>query len=181
MLSPDIVSRTDAASFQRWLHARQFPQDCSATVGLRRRQDYFFALGLGAQMVSLKFNFVDALLQNKVYHFPTSHYVNPLRCPSRSFDCYFAPPTNCTWEQSAPGPHHKRNEQTKIHWCFDLPRRKLSRLAGLRAVHAKEWYHAQIAAFLFRPSADTTALGRELMSNMEGGAGGAAGFVMGWK
>ena len=25
----------DAASFQRWLHARQFPQDCSATVGLR--------------------------------------------------------------------------------------------------------------------------------------------------
>lgn len=171
--TPDVVSRADAVKFQSWLHSRQYPQDCSATVGLRARQDYFYSLGLGAQMVSLKFNFIDALLKDKVYHFPTTHYINPLRCPSRSFDCYFAQPTNCTWERSAPGAHHARVEQTKIHWCFDLPRRKLSRLAGLRAVHAKEWYHAQLSSFLFRPSADTVAFARELYSDMEGSEGGA--------
>ena len=132
-------------------------------------------------MVSLKFNFVHALLADRVYHFPTSHYVNPLRCASRSFDCYFAAPTNCSWraEPSSPA-RHARKENVKIHWCFDLPRRRLSRLAGLRAVHAKEWYHAQIAAFLFRPNAQTAAFGRELLGNMEGtppAVGGGFGGV----
>ena len=46
--SPSHVSRADAAQFQRWLHARQYPADCSQTVGARARQDYFYALGLGA-------------------------------------------------------------------------------------------------------------------------------------
>ena len=58
----------DAATFQRWLHARQYPADCAATVGAQTRQDYFYALGLGAQMVALKFNFVHALLEGMVYH-----------------------------------------------------------------------------------------------------------------
>ena len=158
------IARADAATFQAWLHARQYPADCSATVGLYTRQDYFYALGLGAQMVSLKFNFLTALLQNKVYHFPTSHYVNPLRCQSRSFDCYFETPTNCTGK-------HQRTEQVKIHWCFDLPRRKLSRLAGLRAVHSKAWYHAQLASFLFRPNRALRELGRDVLANMEGHPG----------
>jgi hypothetical protein len=163
------VSRADALRFQRYLHARQYPSDCGSTVGMRARQDYFHVLGLGAQMVSLKFNFLHALLQSPraVYHFPTSHYVNPLRCPSRSFECYFASPSNCSWASGGRAPH-RRVENVKIHWCFDLPRRRLSRLAGLRAVHAKEWYHAQLAAFLFRPNSELAAFGRELMGNMEG-------------
>ena len=119
MSSQLATQSADAATFQRWLHARQYPADCSATVGAQTRQDYFYALGLGAQMVALKFNFVHALLENMVYHFPTTHYVNPLRCANRSFDCYFERPTNCT--------RHARTEQVKIHWCFDLPRRRLSR------------------------------------------------------
>ena len=32
---------------------------------------------------------------------------------------------------------------------------------------AKEWYHAQVAAFLFRPNAEMVAFGRELMANMD--------------
>ena len=90
------VSRADGLQFQSWLHARQYPADCRATVGMYTRQDYFYSLGLGAQMVSLKYGLLHALLQGRVYHFPTSHYVNPVRCPSRSFDCYFEPPSNCT-------------------------------------------------------------------------------------
>ena len=34
---------------------------------------------------------------------------------------------------------HRRVDDVKIHWCFDLPRRKLSRLAQLRAVHPAAW------------------------------------------
>ena len=49
-----------------------------------------------APQVSLKYGLLWALLQGSVYHFPTSHYVNPVRCASRSFDCYFEPPSNCT-------------------------------------------------------------------------------------
>ena len=47
------VSRADGLQFQSWLHARQYPADCRATVGMYTRQDYFYSLGLGAQMVSL--------------------------------------------------------------------------------------------------------------------------------
>lgn len=162
------VEQADALTFQHWLHARQYPADCSATVGARTRLDYFHVLGLGAQMVSLKFNLVDALLNQRVYHFPTSHYVNPLRCRSRSFDCYFERPTNCTV------PQHRRVVDVKIHWCFDLPRRRLSRLAGLRGVHSKSWYHAQLAAFLFRPNAGLREHARELLDNMEGSSGGSS-------
>ena len=97
----------DAVLFQRWLHSRQYPSDCSKSVGVLTRTglqpdgreypgNYFFGLGLGSQMVSLKFNFARALLKNQVYHFPSTHYANPLRCPSRSFDCYFEAPTHCT-------------------------------------------------------------------------------------
>ena len=144
----------DEATFQAWLHARQYPPDCSGTVGSYTRQDYFHVLGLGAQLVSLKYGLLSALLQNRVYHFPTSHYVNPLRCPSRSFDCYFELPSNCSRPKPAasrfgrggirgPAKHsiaeHRRAEDVKIHWCFDVPRRKLARLAGLRAVHPGAW------------------------------------------
>ncbi len=172
-MAPVSVEGADALRFQHWLWERQHPADCSATVGARARQDYFYALGLGAQMVSLKFNFVHALLQRQVYHFPTSHYVNPLRCATRSFECYFEPPTNCSRAQ------HRRVENVKIHWCFDLPRKRLSRLAGLQAVHSKAWYNAQIAAYLFRPNRELRTLGRELLGNMEGtlpppGGGGAS-------
>ena len=73
--------QADAARFQDWIRRRQYPASCGATNGAVTRQDYFYVLGLGAQMVSLKFNFVYALLQGMVYHFPTSHYTNPLRCP----------------------------------------------------------------------------------------------------
>ena len=47
------VSRADGIQFQSWLHARQYPADCSGSVGMYTRQDYFYSLGLGAQMVSL--------------------------------------------------------------------------------------------------------------------------------
>jgi len=106
-------SAADAASFQRFLHARQFPADCRETTGVLTwagarpgaggRQgapypgNYFYLLGLGSQLVSLKFNLLSALLTpGAVYHFPTSHYINPVRCPGRTFGCYFAPVTNCT-------------------------------------------------------------------------------------
>jgi hypothetical protein len=29
--------------------------------------------------------------------------------------------------------------QVKIHWCFDLPRRRLTRMAKLRGVHPASW------------------------------------------
>ena len=144
--SPSL-QRADAQRFQSWIRSQQNPADCSAAVGAITRQDYFHVLGLGAQMVSLKFNLVYALLQGMVYHLPTSHYVNPLRCPSRSFECYFEAPSNCTRTS------HAQTVDVKIHWCFDLPRRRLAKLAGLRAVHSKAWFNAQLAAFLFRPNA----------------------------
>ena len=101
------VEQADAVRFQAFLHARQYPADCRRTSAVVTRTgarpdgttyagNYFYGLGLGSQLVSLKFNFMRALLQGRVYHFPTSHYVNPVRCPSRSFDCYFEPPSNCT-------------------------------------------------------------------------------------
>ena len=140
--------------------------------------DYFYGLGLGSQIVSLKFNFVTALLHGKVYHFPTSHYVNPLRCPGQSFDCYFARPTNCSLPLSselspptgAPLPPHRvhsKVEYMKLLWCFDLPRRRLSRLLGLSAVHSNAWYHGQLSSFLFRPNAEMRAFRTEMLSKFE--------------
>ena len=32
------VSRADGLQFQSWLHARQYPTDCRATVGMYTRQ-----------------------------------------------------------------------------------------------------------------------------------------------
>ena len=105
------IEALDAVTFQRFIHRNQFPQDCSATEGQLTRAgvktetgpwqehwpgDYFYGLGLGSQMTSLKFNFVHALLRGRVYHFPTSHYVNPVRCARQTFDCYFEPTTNCS-------------------------------------------------------------------------------------
>mmetsp|Transcript_24750 Transcript_24750/g.79952 ORF Transcript_24750/g.79952 Transcript_24750/m.79952 type:complete len:539 (+) Transcript_24750:65-1681(+) len=106
-------SAADAVVFQRFLHARQFPVDCRNTTGVLTwggsrpgadgragapyPNNYFYVLGFGAQMISIKFNFLSALLTpDAVYHFPTSHYANPIRCPSRTFECYFAPISNCT-------------------------------------------------------------------------------------
>ena len=158
--------RPDAARFQSWIRERHHR--------LRGDDRVFHAAGLllgplGAQMVSLKFNLLHALLHKKVYHFPTTHYVNPLRCPSRSFDCYFERPSNCTRAT------HAAAEEVKIHWCFDLPRRRLSKLAGLRSVHSKAWYNAQLAAFLFRPNAELRAFRGVVEPAMEmWGGGGAA-------
>ena len=162
------VAASDAARFQSWIRERQYPSDCAATTGFFTRQDYFYKLGLGAQMVSLKFNLLHALLHKKVYHFPTTHYVNPLRCPSRSFDCYFERPSNCTRAT------HAAAEEVKIHWCFDVPRRRLSKLAGLRSVHSKAWYNAQLAAFLFRPNAELRAFRGVVEPAMETWGGGGA-------
>lgn len=169
----------DAARFQAWMRSRQYPRDCRATVGHAARKEYFWLLGLGAQMVALKYGLLNALLTNRVYHLPTTHYTNPLRCPSRSFECYFERPTNCTppagaidgpeepGKQRPPrqfrsaGPRvaseHGLFEDVKIHWCFDVPRRQLASLANLSAVRSAEWYHAQIASFLFRPNSQMTA------------------------
>ena len=176
------TQRADAIRFQRFLWHRQHPSDCRAVVGLLTRAgvkpdgekypgDYFYGLGLGSQMASLKYNFFDALLKGRVYHFPTSHYVNPIRCPSQSFDCYFEPPSNCTVVVTA-GPSGSASAERRVHrrvdtapllWCFQLPRRRLSRLAGLHAVHPEAWYQAQAASFLFRPNAEMRAFRTELM------------------
>ena len=270
-------SSEDAETFQAWLRWRQFPADCRGTAGrvvwagLRPGQggkageeyprQYFYALGLGSQMVALKMSFLSALLSpGRVLHWPTSHYINPLRCPSRSFGCYFAPITNCTlppdlrnnrsgtpaapaepagavedgrrlnrrslrqrqgWEREedsipevrdasetrsgldlthasstplvqvcsprgpgasrgrgwpassfcrmrpASGAEHGSLEFEKVLWCTDTPRRRLSRLAGLRRVHSMAWYHAQISAFLFRPNAELRAFRAAVAPTLE--------------
>ena len=105
------VAQADAVAFQSWLHARQFPSDCSRTVGFYTRQDYFHVLGLGAQMVSLKYNLLHALLQNRVYHFPTSHYVNPVRCPSRSWRPEGTPSTHRSRQPTCTCP--RRTDRTR--------------------------------------------------------------------
>jgi len=177
---------SDSRRFQAYLHRHQYPVDCRDRPGVLTRagmqpngqmfnHDYFYGLGLGSQIVSLKFNFVMALLQGKIYHFPTSHYVNPLRCPSQSFDCYFARPTNCslpvTSELAAPAGRplapremHRKVDVMKLLWCFDLPRRRLSRLLGLAAVHSNAWYHGQLATFLFRPNDEMLAFRTEMLT-----------------
>lgn len=176
LLPLSATALPDEVVFAKWIHAKQFPRDCTATTGYVTRQDYFFSLGLGAQMVALKFGLLNALLAERVYHFPTTHYVNPLRCPSRSFNCYFELPTNCTARgegcagESCDGPpasRHAKTESVKIHWCFDLPRRRLSRLAGLASVHALDWYNAQLAGFLFRPNAAMREYRRWLLPRMD--------------
>ena len=98
-MAPAEVEAQDAVRFQHYIFQSQFPQDCSTTTGVLTRAglkggqehwpgDYFYGLGLGSQMASLKFNFAKALLSGRVYHFPTSHYVNLIRCASQTFDCY---------------------------------------------------------------------------------------------
>ena len=59
------VSRADGLQFQSWLHARQYPADCGTTIGAFPKQEYFWGLGLGAQMVALKFGLLNALLQGQ--------------------------------------------------------------------------------------------------------------------
>ena len=182
------VEFTDARRFQEFLHRHQYPVDCRDRVGALTRAglqpngeayrgDYFYSLGLGSQIVSLKFNFVHALLKGHIYHFPTSHYVNPLRCKGQSFNCYFMKPTNCTLPPMTKPPRsiaspirrsdHGRVETTRLLWCFDLPRRRLARLMGLRTVHSSAWFHGQLAAFLFRPNTAMRALREQMLSALE--------------
>ena len=178
-MAPAEVEAQDAVRFQHYIFQSQFPQDCSTTTGVLTRAglkegqerwpgDYFYGLGLGSQMASLKFNFAKALLSGRVYHFPTSHYVNPIRCASQTFDCYFALPTNCSRvvAPGAPGARHLRHramDTAPLLWCFELPRRRLSRLAGLSAVHSEAWYHGQISTFLFRPNREMQAYRAEAL------------------
>ena len=181
-MAPVEVEAQDAVRFQRFIFQSQFPQDCSTMTGVLTRAglkegqerwpgDYFYGLGLGSQMASLKFNFAKALLSGRVYHFPTSHYVNPIRCASQTFDCYFAPPTNCSRvvAPGAPGApvarrlRHRAMDTAPLLWCFELPRRRLSRLAGLSAVHSEAWYQGQLAAFLFRPNREMQAYRAEAL------------------
>jgi hypothetical protein len=179
------IEALDAVRFQRFIRQNQFPRDCSATEGQLTRAgvktetgpwqehwpgDYFYGLGLGSQMTSLKFNFVHALLRGRVYHFPTSHYVNPVRCARQTFDCYFEPTTNCsrlarpiTTEPGEGRFYHSNLKAVALLWCFELPRERLTRLAGLRAVHAEAWYHGQLAAFLFRPNSEMRAFRDEAL------------------
>jgi len=180
-MAPAEVEAQDAVRFQHYIFQNQFPQDCSTTTGVLTRAglkegqerwpgDYFYGLGLGSQMASLKFNLAKALLSGRVYHFPTSHYVNPIRCASQTFDCYFAPPTNCSrvLAPGAPGARHLRHraiETAPLLWCFELPRRRLSRLAGLSAVHSEAWYHGQISTFLFRPNREMQAFRAEALGS----------------
>ena len=181
-MAPAEVEAQDAVRFQHYIFRNQFPQDCSTTTGVLTRAglkegqdrwpgDYFYGLGLGSQMASLKFNFAKSLLSGRVYHFPTSHYVNPVRCASQTFDCYFAPPTNCS-RVVAPGTQgarhlrhlrHRAMDTAPLLWCFELPRRRLSRLAGLSAVHSEAWYHGQISTFLFRPNHEMQAYRAEVL------------------
>ena len=184
-MSPADIEALDAVRFQRFIRKNQFPRDCAATEGEITRAgvktetgpwqehwpgDYFYGLGLGSQMTSLKFNFVHALLRGRVYHFPTSHYVNPVRCARQTFDCYFEPTSNCSRipkpNASEPGEsrfYHRHLKAVALLWCFELPRQRLSRLAGLRAVHAEAWYHGQLAAFLFRPNSEMRAFRAEAL------------------
>mmetsp|Transcript_5027 Transcript_5027/g.10987 ORF Transcript_5027/g.10987 Transcript_5027/m.10987 type:complete len:492 (-) Transcript_5027:17-1492(-) len=177
------VAAADAVRFRAWIDRQQFPHDCSRAVGVVTREDYFFSLGLGSQMVSLKFNLLDALLRRKVYHFPRSHYVNPVRCPSTSFECYFEPVTNCSVGATPPQianlpvnrSTHASVENSRLLWCFAVPRRRLTSLAGLEAVHGSDWYHAQLAAFLFRPNEAIREFRRIVAPQMDFAGGKASG------
>ena len=186
-MAPAEVEAQDAVRFQHFIFQSQFPRDCSTTTGVLTRaglkedqehwpSDYFYGLGLGSQMASLKLNLAKALLSGRVYHFPTSHYVNPIRCASQTFDCYFAQPTNCSRMMpvargvpAAPvAPvarhlHHRAMDTAPLLWCFELPRRRFSRLAGLSAVHSEAWYHGQISSFLFRPNREMQAFRAEAL------------------
>ena len=179
MSSNMAAEAEDALRFQRWIRKIQYPHDCGSTIGVLTRAgqqangdhyagNYFYGLGLGSQMASLKYNFVHALLRNRVYHFPTSHYVNPVRCATQTFDCYFAAPTNCSRTLASEAVlngsstasarvKHRSIETAQLLWCFEVPRRRLSRLAGLAAVHSEAWYQGQLAAFLFRPNGALSA------------------------
>ena len=77
-IAPAEVEAQDAVRFQHYIFQSQFPQDCSTTTGVLTRAglkegqerwpgDYFYGLGLGSQMASLKFNFAKSLLSGRVY------------------------------------------------------------------------------------------------------------------
>lgn len=151
----------DVQRFSAWLHQRQYPADCGVTVGNFQRQDYFWGLGFGAQLVSIKFGFLAALRRGQVYHLPTSHYTNPISCPSRSLDCYLLPMSNCTRET------HRKVRTVGVRWCFDVDEQELGDMAGLSLKHPKEWFHAQLAGFIFRPNERLQALMAELTTSLE--------------
>ena len=142
------IEQTDAKRFQDWIHRKQNPADCSAVNGTRAYNSYYRSLGLGAQLVSLKFGLLNALLQGRVLFLPRSQYVNPLSgrdCKDQSFECYFEPPSRCAVNEL------HAFEPDEHHWCAVVPRPTLTRLAGLRQVHSTEWYHAQLSKYLLRP------------------------------
>ena len=196
------VEAADAARFQAYLRQRQYPPDCSRTVGVLTaagyqrdgtlyKGDYFNSLGLGSQMASLRFNLLHTLLKpERVYHFPTTHYANPLRCKGQSFGCYFEVPTNCSADPppaadaavaAGARARHRKLERARLLWCADVPRHRLSRLAGLRATHAAGWYLAQLSAFLFRPNAEMRAFADEARgSGLESANGSQAPGGASW-
>ena len=83
-------------------------------------------------MVSLKFN-LRALLKNQVYHFPSTHYANPLRrrllrLLLRSANALHAAVDDADAGPVRRGRHRPRQRLTeRLLWCFELPRRRLSK------------------------------------------------------
>lgn len=134
---------TDEERFLDYMHRSQNPQDCARVRQVTTKASYFDRIGIGSQLISIKFNFISSLLAGSVYHFPSSHYVNPSTCPAQSLQCYFRPITQCDSAAAV--------EET-VRWCDPVPFEKLSMTANLSRVHSQRWFHQRVSRFLFRPS-----------------------------
>lgn len=110
------IEAADAVRFQAWVRWHQNPRDCGKATGAVQERSYFWRLGLGAQLVSLKFGLLRALLHGHVFHLPDTHYTNPVGCPDRSFSCYFERPS-----QSCTVSSHRSVVRDSIHWCGTVP------------------------------------------------------------
>ena len=156
----------DAHRFQAWIHERQHPRDCHSTLGYYVVQSNIHQLGhgLGAQLVSMKFALAEALAMRAHVVYTAAarcEYTNPITCPNRSFTCYFERPTNCSTARGT----HRRYIAAAASWCKPMPRAILAARAGLRYAHDESWYHAQLAVYLFRPSASLRSLVSEIGSD----------------
>lgn len=134
---------TDEQRFFDYMYRSQNPPDCARVRQVTTRASYFDKIGIGSQLISVKFNFISSLLAGSVYHFPSSHYVNPSTCSAQSLQCYFRSITEC---DSA------GRVEEEVRWCDPVPFEKLSMTANLSRVRSQRWFHQRVSRFLFRPS-----------------------------
>lgn len=156
----DVLARQFAVGLERW----QNPAVCDSKTPLMLFQQQ--RSGLGSQLNVLKDTMLNALAKGHVFSLAnyTLVYVNPIRCASSGFECYFEPISNCTPIDASALPSSRikclgnRKDMTGRELSTALARlTAIEHMVPLGRELSSTWLRAQLMQYVMRPNAQLLA------------------------